>query len=85
MKIRTTKETGGILVVALVASAIMGAALASYLGVVRSQHRFGIVFNHDDRIAEAPQPEQRLHQSAVVALLESDGRLNENVQHADEA
>jgi hypothetical protein len=39
MKIRTRKEAGGILVVALVLSAIMGAALASYMGVVRSQHR----------------------------------------------
>jgi hypothetical protein len=39
MKIRSTKEVGTILVTALVVSAIMGAALASYLGIVRSQHR----------------------------------------------
>jgi hypothetical protein len=64
MKIRTTKEAGGILVVALVASAIMGAALASYLGVVRGQHRSvarSMQWNAAIPIAEAGIEEAMTH------------------------
>jgi hypothetical protein len=64
MKIRTTKETGAILVTALVVSAIMGVALASYLGIVRSQHRAvarSVAWNTALPVAEAGVEEALAH------------------------
>ena len=64
MKIRTTKEAGGILLAALVVSAIMGAALASYMGLVRGQHRSvarSLVWNSAIPIAEAGVEEAMAH------------------------
>ena len=64
MKIRTTKEAGTIMVAALVISALMGAALASYMGLVRSQHRSvsrSLVWNSAIPIAEAGVEEAMAH------------------------
>src|ERR1051326_7724317 len=64
MKIRTTKEAGGMLVVALILSAIMGTALASYLGVVRAQHRSvarSLAWNSALPLAEAGVEEAMAH------------------------
>jgi hypothetical protein len=64
MKIRTTKEAGTILVTALVLSAIMGAALASYMGIVRSQNRAvarSLAWNTAIPIAEAGIEEAMTH------------------------
>src|ERR1043165_1012493 len=64
MKIRTTKEAGGMLVTALILSAIMGTALASYLGVVRAQHRSvarSLAWNTALPVAEAGIEEAMAH------------------------
>jgi hypothetical protein len=64
MKIRTTKEAGTILVTALVLSAIMGAALASYMGMVRSQHKSvarSLAWNNAIPVAEAGVEEALAH------------------------
>lgn len=64
MKIRTNKEAGTMLVAALVISAIMGTALASYMGVVRSQHRSvarSMEWNRAIPIAEAGIEEAMAH------------------------
>ena len=44
-----------------------------------------VVLDHDQRVAEVPQPDQRLDQAVVVPLVQPDGRLVEHVQHADQA
>jgi Tfp pilus assembly protein PilX len=64
MKIRTNKEAGTMLVAALVISAILGTALASYMGVVRSQHRSvarSMEWNRAIPIAEAGVEEAMAH------------------------
>ena len=38
-----------------------------------------IVFNHNNRIADVPQPGQRFQQPVVVALVQTDGRLVQNI------
>jgi hypothetical protein len=64
MKICTRKEAGTIMVTALVVSAIMGAALASYMGIVRSQHRAvarSVAWNTALPVAEAGVEEALAH------------------------
>ena len=41
-----------------------------------------VVFDHDDRVAEVAQSLERGDQSAVVALVQSDRRLVQHVEHA---
>ena len=43
-----------------------------------------VVLDDDQRVAQIPQPQQRLDQPAVVALMQPDRRLVEHVQHADQ-
>src|SRR5207248_5841053 len=43
-----------------------------------------VVLHHDQRVAQVPQPGQRLHQPVVVPLVQTDGRLVQHVQHADQ-
>ena len=44
-----------------------------------------VVLDDDQGVAHVPEPEQGLDQSLVVALVEPDRRLIEDVEHADEA
>ena len=44
-----------------------------------------VVLDDDQRVAEVAQPDQRLDQPAVVALVQADRRLVEHVEHADQA
>ena len=44
-----------------------------------------VVLDDDQRVAEVPQPQQRLDEPPVVALVQTDARLVEDVEHADEA
>ncbi len=44
-----------------------------------------VVLDHDQRVAEVAEPDQRLEQPAVVALVQPDRRLVEHVEHADQA
>ena len=44
-----------------------------------------VVLDDDQRVAEVAQPGQRLDQPVVVALVQPDRRLVEDVEHADQA
>ena len=43
-----------------------------------------VVLDHDDGVAEIAQVDQRVEQALIVALMQSDGGLIEDVHHADE-
>ena len=43
-----------------------------------------VVLDDDQRVAQVAQPDQRLDEPAVVALVQPDGRLVEHVEHADQ-
>ena len=43
-----------------------------------------VVLDHDQRVAEVAQPEQRVEQPVVVPLVQPDRRLVQHVQHADQ-
>ena len=43
-----------------------------------------VVLDDDQRVAEIPQPDQRLDQAPVVPLVQADARLVQDVQHADQ-
>ena len=53
--------------------------------VVRAPHRLGVVLDHDHGIAEVPEPPERVQQPLVVPLVQADGRLIQDIQHADQA
>src|SRR5207237_9317143 len=53
--------------------------------VVRAPHRLGVVLDHDYGVAEIPEPKQRVQQPLVIPLVQADGRLIQDVQHADQA
>ena len=44
-----------------------------------------VVLDDDERVAEVAQPGQRLDQPVVVALVQADRRLVEDVEHPDQA
>lgn len=44
-----------------------------------------VVLDDDERVAHVAQPDQGLDQPVVVTLVQADGRLVEDVQHADES
>ena len=52
--------------------------------VVGLDHRGLVVLDDDQRVAEVAQPHERVEQPPVVALVQPDRRLVEDVQHADE-
>ena len=53
--------------------------------VVRLEDRGLVVLDHDQRVAEVPEPHEGVDESPVVALVQADRRLVEDVQHPDEA
>ena len=44
-----------------------------------------VVLDDDERVAQVPQPGQGVDQPAVVALVQADARLVQDVEHADQA
>ena len=52
--------------------------------VIGSEYRFLVVLHDDDRIADIAQVSQRAEQALVVALMQADGRLVEDVHDADQ-
>ena len=44
-----------------------------------------VVLDDDQRVAHVAQPDQGLDQPVVVALVQADGRLVQDVEHADQA
>ena len=53
--------------------------------VVGGAHRALVVLDHDHRVAEVAQPRQHVEQLVVVALVQPDRRLVEDVEDAHEA
>src|SRR5215213_7559377 len=47
--------------------------------------RFLVVFHHDQRVAQIPQPQQGLDQPAVIALMQPDTWLVKHVEDAHES
>ena len=52
---------------------------------VRGAHRLLVVLDDDQRVAEIPKAFQRVQKLCVVALMEPDARLVEDVEHADQS
>ena len=52
--------------------------------VVGRRDRLGVVLDDDHRVAEIAQPAKRGEQPLVVALVQTDARLVEDVEHAHE-
>ena len=52
--------------------------------VVGGAHRALVVLDHEHGVAEVAQSLERLDQPVVVALVQSDRRLVEDVEHADQ-
>jgi len=53
--------------------------------VVRGADRVLVVLHHDQRVAEIAQLDQGVEQAIVVALMQTDARLIQHVEHAGEA
>ena len=53
--------------------------------VVRRAHRVLVVLDDDERVAEVAQSLERGEQLVVVALVQADGRLVEDIEHAHQA
>ena len=53
--------------------------------VVGGPHRVFVVLDDDDRVAQVAQPFERAEQPLVVARVQADRRLVEDVEHADQA
>ena len=49
--------------------------------IVRRPHHILVVLDHDDRIARIAQLLEAADQPLVVALVQTDGRLVENIKH----
>ena len=64
--------------------AVLAGAGADVDDVVRRAHRLLVVLDDDDRVAQVAQALQRVDQPPVVALVQADAGLVEDVEHADE-
>ena len=53
--------------------------------VVGGPHRVFVVLDDDDRVAQVAQVGERVEQPLVVARVQADRRLVEDVEHADQA
>ena len=49
--------------------------------MIRGANRFFIVLNYDDGIAEVAQPPERRQQTCIVALMQADARLIQNIKN----
>ena len=66
------------------AAAVLARARAEVEQVVGGPHRALVVLDHDHRVAEVAQPLQGRDQARVVALVEADRGLVEDVEHPDQ-
>ena len=53
--------------------------------VVRRAHRVLVVLDDNERVAEVAQALERCKEFVIVALVQSDGRLVEDIEHAHQA
>ena len=65
-------------------SARLSRARADVHDVVGRIHGFFVVFDHNQRVAQIAQVFQRRQQAGVVALVQANGGLVQNIQHADQ-
>ena len=65
-------------------AAVLAGARAEVDQVVGRAHRLLVVLDDEHRVAEVAQPLERRDQPRVVALVQADRRLVEDVEHADE-
>ena len=63
-------------------AAVLAGARADVDHPVGGADRLLVVLDHDQRVAEVLEPDQGLDQPLVVALVEADRRLVEDVEHA---
>ena len=66
-------------------SAVLTGSWADVDGPVGVPDGVLVVLDHDQGVAQIAEPDQRLDQPVVVALVQSDRRLVEHVQDADQA
>ena len=66
-------------------AAVHAGARAHVDDVVGGEDGVAVVLDDEHRVAEIAQPLQRLEQARVVALVQADRRLVEDVEHADQA
>ena len=65
-------------------SAVLAGTRTEVDQMVGSLHCLLVVLDDDDGVAEITQLAKSVQQASVVALMQSDRRLVENVQHTDE-
>ena len=65
-------------------AAVLAGARAHVDEPVGAPHHLLVVLDDDHRVAEVAEPLERADQPVVVALVEADRRLVEDVEHADE-
>ena len=63
-------------------AAVASRARTDIHNVISCKHGVLVVLDHDERVAEVTQPPQGRKQLVVVALVQTDGRLVEDIQHA---
>ena len=63
-------------------AAVAARARTDIHNVVSCKHGVLVVLDHDERVAEVTQPPQGRKQLVVVALVQTDGRLVKDIQHA---
>ena len=63
-------------------AAVAARARTDIHNVVSREHGVLVVLDHDERVAEVTQPPQGRKQLVVVALVQTDRRLVEDIQHA---
>ena len=66
-------------------AAVLARARPEVDDVVGGAHRALVVLDDDHRVAEVAQARERVEQLVVVALVQADRGLVEDVEHADEA
>ncbi len=66
-------------------SSVLARAGAQIENIVGGENGFGIVLDHEQRIAQVAQPLEDLDQAARVARVQADGRLVEDVERAHQA
>ena len=65
-------------------TAVLAGARAEVDHVIGGSNRLLVVFDNDDGVAQVAEPGQRGQEFSVVALVQTDRRLVEHVQHAGE-
>ena len=67
------------------AAAVLARAGADIHDLIRREHGVLVVLDDDQRVADVAQVLERFDEPRVVALVQADGGLVQNIQHADEA